>query len=122
MPKSNTELKAIMAQFPVSSGKHHLKIENTWIPVTTTSTSATSTTSTTTSTSTTNAPKTVPMTLEKQIQEQLPELAKPKVANEQKAVNPVLLRPYNWKNDEHYMSAAIVPELAPPPPVSRAEF
>lgn len=117
MPKSNTELKAIMAQFPVSSGKQHSKIENTWIPVTTTSTSSTATTSSTTISTVANAPKTV-MTLEKQIQEQLPELAKPKVAAEQKPLNPVLARPYNWKNDDHYMSAAIVPELAPPPPVS----
>lgn len=103
-----------MAQFPVSSGKHHSKIENTWIPVTTSST-ATSTTSSTTSTAA-NVPKPV-MTLEKQIQEQLPELAKPKVAAEQKPLNPVLSRPYNWKSDDHYMPPTIVPELAPPPPV-----
>lgn len=57
------------------------------------------------------------MTLEKQIQEQLPELAKPKVSSEQKPLNPVLSRPYDWKSDDHYMPPAIVPELAPPPPV-----
>jgi hypothetical protein len=109
-----------MAQFPVSSGKHHSKIENTWIPVTTTSQVTATTSSTTTSlNSTSTAPKQI-VTLEKQIQEQLPELAKPKVI-EQKPLNPVLTKPYNWKSDDHYMSSAIVPELAPPPAVSHPQ-
>lgn len=106
-----------MAQFPVSSGKHHSKIENTWIPVTTTqSTSSTITTTTSTSSTSSHPVQKQYMTLEKQIQEQLPELAKPKVI-EQKPINPALTKPYNWKNDDHYMPAAIIPELAPPPAV-----
>jgi hypothetical protein len=106
-----------MSQFPVSSGRHHSKIENTWIPVTTTSHQMTASTSTTTITSSSNstASKQI-VTLEKQIQEQLPELAKPKVI-EHKPLNPVLTKPYNWKSDDHYMPSAIIPELAPPPAV-----
>jgi hypothetical protein len=112
-------LKALMSQFPVSSGRHHSNIENTWIPVTTTSHQMTASTSTTTTTTTSNFTSTASkqiVTLEKQIQEQLPELAKPKVV-EQKPLNPVLAKPYNWKSDDHYMSSAIIPELAPPPAV-----
>jgi hypothetical protein len=108
-PKQASELKAIMAQFPVSSGKQHSKVENTWVPVTTSSTPATVTTVATIS-------KPV-VTLEKQIQEQLPELARPKPAEPPKPLDPALSKPYDWKSDDHYLSKSIV-ELAPPPMVS----
>ena len=108
-PKQASELKAIMSQFPVSSGKQHQKIENTWVPVTTSNT-----TTTVATIATTSRPV---MTLEKQIQEQLPELAKPKptpVVEPSKQLDPVLTKPYDWKSDDHYLSKSIVPELAPP--------
>jgi hypothetical protein len=102
-----------MSQFPVSSGKQHQKVENTWVPVTTTSST------TTTVTTVATIPKPV-VTLEKQIQEQLPELAKPKPPplEPPPPLNPALLKPYDWKSDDHYLSKIIVPELAPPPQVS----
>lgn len=105
-PKQASELKAIMAQFPVSSGKHHNAVENTWIPVTTTKGGTTTSTTITTSTS---SMKSV-VTLSKQIQEQLPELAKPKSVD----INPVLTKPYDWKSDDHYCKS-IVPALEAPP-------
>lgn len=118
-PKQASELKAIMSQFPVSSGKQHQKVENTWVPVTTTSSAATITTVATIS-------KPV-VTLEKQIQEQLPELARPKpapVVEPPRPLDPALTRPYDWKSDQHYLSKSIIPELAPPPkpPVDVSEI
>jgi hypothetical protein len=111
VPKQANELKAIMSQFPVSSGKQHQKVENTWVPVT----------STTSSSSTITTVATIPkptMTLEKQIQEQLPELARPKLSapavEPSKPMDPALSRPYDWKSDDHYLSKSIV-EIAPPP-------
>lgn len=101
-----------MSQFPVSSGKQHQKVENTWVPVTTSSTSTTSTVAT--------IPKPV-VTLEKQIQEQLPELARPKPTPVVESVKPLdlaLSKPYDWKSDDHYLSKSIVPELTLPPIVS----
>jgi protein SON len=108
-PKQASELKAIMSQFPVSSGKQHQKVENTWVPVTTSN----STTTVATITSSTAKPV---MTLQKQIQEQLPELVRPKptVAEPPKPLDPALSRPYDWKSDDHYLSKSII-ELAPPP-------
>lgn len=107
-PKQASELKAIMSQFPVSSGKHHSAVENTWVPVTTTK----GATSTTTTTTTASSSKSV-VTLSKQIQEQLPELAQPKKSAE---INPVLTRPYDWKSDDHYCkSIEPIPALEPPP-------
>lgn len=101
-----------MSQFPVSSGKQHQKVENTWVPVTTSSTPTTVTTVATIS-------KPV-VTLQKQIQEQLPELARPKPpAEPPKPLDPVLSRPYDWKSDDHYLSKSIIPELAPPPHVRK---
>ncbi|CAG9802283.1 unnamed protein product [Chironomus riparius] len=113
-PKPASELKAIMAQFPVSSGKQHQSVENTWVPVTTATAAATSSTATTTTTS--NSSSKQIMTLQKQIQEQLPELAKPKPLPPPPAppLNPVLSRPYDWKSDDHYCKT-IFPTLAPPP-------
>lgn len=116
-PKQASELKAIMSQFPVSSGKQHQKVENTWVPVTTTNT-------TTTVATITSVSKPV-MTLEKQIQEQLPELAKPKptpAIEPPKPLDPMLSKPYDWKSDDHYLSKSIVAELAPPPEVSSVEL
>lgn len=107
-----------MSQFPVSSGKQHQKVENTWVPVTT------STTTTTVATITSTASAKPVMTLEKQIQEQLPELAKPKpppVVEPPKPLDPILTKPYNWKSDDHYLSNSIVTELAPPPQVRSFE-
>lgn len=111
-PKQASELKAIMSQFPVSSGKQHQKVENTWVPVTTSSTPATVTTVATVS-------KPI-LTLERQIQEQLPELAKPKPLplEPPPPLHPALMKPYDWKSDDHYLSKTIVPELAPQPQVS----
>lgn len=102
-----------MSQFPVSSGKQHQKVENTWVPVTT------STTTTTVATIPTVSKQV--MTLEKQIQEQLPELARPKptpVVEPPKPLDPALTKPYDWKSDDHYLSKSIISELAPPPQVS----
>lgn len=104
-----------MSQFPVSSGKQHQKVENIWVPVTTSSAPTTSTTVATISKSV--------VTLEKQIQEQLPDLARPKpvmVPEPPKPLDPALTRPYDWKSDDHYLSKSIVPELAPPPLVSKS--
>jgi len=110
-PKQASELKAIMSQFPVSSGKQHQKVENTWVPVTTSSTPTTVTT-----VATISRPV---VTLEKQIQEQLPELARPKPPPEPpKPLDPALSRPYDWKSDDHYLSKSIIPELAPMSQVS----
>jgi hypothetical protein len=95
-----------MSQFPVSSGKQHSLVENAWIPVTTSNGSSSMTTTTTTSNSTKSL-----VTLSKQIQEQLPELAKPKPKVD---LNPVLQKPYDWKSDDHYCKS-IVPALEPPP-------
>lgn len=92
-----------MSQFPVSSGKQHQKVENTWVPVTTTSAPTTVTTVATIS-------KPV-VTLEKQIQEQLPELARPKpaaIVEPTKLLDPALSKPYDWKSDDHYLSKSIV--------------
>lgn len=104
-----------MSQFPVSSGKQHQKVENTWVPVTT---------SNTTSTVSTVATVAKPIiTLQKQIQEQLPELARPKpppiLEPPPLPLDPALTKPYDWKSDDHYLSksVAIIPELAPPPMV-----
>lgn len=113
-----------MAQFPVSSGKQHQMVENVWVPVTKSNTSATTSstdTTTTTAASTSSSSKKV-VTLQKQIQEQLPELAKPKPLPPppplpQEPINPALLRPYDWKSDDHYCKT-IVPTLAPPSEVS----
>jgi len=103
-----------MAQFPVSSGKQHLQNENTWVPVT----KPNQITPTVTTVATIAKPV---ITLQKQIEEQLPELAKPRpaaaVAEPSKPLDPALSRPYNWKNDDHYCKS-IVPALAPPPEVS----
>ncbi|XP_070506252.1 protein Son [Chironomus tepperi] len=114
-PKPASELKAIMAQFPVSSGKQHQQVENTWVPVTTSTVATVSNTTTSTTSSSTTATKQI-MTLQKQIQEQLPELAKPKPLPPPPAppLNPVLSRPYDWKSDDHYCKT-IFPTLAPPP-------
>lgn len=105
-----------MSQFPVSSGKQHSLVENAWVPVTTSNGGTTTSTTTTTSTS-----KSV-VTLSKQIQEQLPELAKPKpkVVAE---INPVLAKPYDWKSDDHYCKS-IVPASDVPsqPPVDVSEI
>ena len=101
-----------MSQFPVSSGKQHQKVENTWVPVTTSTPSTT-----VTSVATLSKPL---ITLQKQILEQLPELARPKptpIAEPPKPLDPVLTKPYDWKSDDHYLSKSIVPELAPPPQV-----
>lgn len=107
-PKQASELKAIMSQFPVSSGKQHsLASNDTWVPVTTSSKGSTTTTSTTTTTAGSSTKSVV--TLSKQIQEQLPELAKPKNKTE---INPVLTKPYDWKNDNHYCKSI---ELEQPP-------
>lgn len=101
-----------MSQFPVSSGKQHQKVENTWVPVTT------STTSMTMATTTISKPV---VTLEKQIQEQLPELARPKPVP---MVEPIRLldspvsKPYDWKSDDHYLSKSIISEMTMPPVVS----
>lgn len=105
-----------MSQFPVSSGKQHSLVENAWVPVTTSNGSSSTSTTTTTSTS-----KSV-VTLSKQIQEQLPELAKPKpkpVAD----INPNLAKPYDWKSDDHYCKS-IVPavEAYTQPPVDVSEI
>lgn len=112
-PKQASELKAIMSQFPVSSGKQHSMVENTWVPVTTTTKGTTTTTSTTTTTASSST-KTV-VTLSKQIQEQLPELANPKNKTE---INPVLTKPYDWKNDNHYCSSIELEQAQPPCDVS----
>lgn len=106
-----------MAQFPVSSGKQHQLVENTWVPVTS-STAASTSSTTTTTTSTSSSSKQI-MTLQKQIQEQLPELAKPKPLPPPPAppLNPVLSKPYDWKSDDHYCKT-IFPTLAPPPEVN----
>jgi hypothetical protein len=125
-PKPASELKAIMSQFPVSSGKQHSIVENTWIPVTTTNSSSTTTTSSVTTVATISKPVT---TLTKQIQEQLPELAMPKpkpvvtpaASSSTEANIPTNVKPYDWKSDDHYCKA-IVPELAPPPEVRREIF
>jgi hypothetical protein len=105
-----------MAQFPVSSGKQHSIVENTWIPVTTSSTN-TATTTTTVATITTAKPK---VTLTSQIQEQLPELAKPKpkppTVPPPPEKDPTPSRPYDWKSDDHYCRN-IVPTLDAPPEV-----
>lgn len=112
-PKQASELKAIMSQFPVSSGKQHQKVENTWVPVTTPNTAATSTVTTV---ATISKPL---VTLQSQIQEQLPELTRPKPPPEPpKKLDPILSKPYDWKSDQHYLSKSIIPELAPPPLVS----
>lgn len=114
-PKPASELKAIMAQFPVSSGKQHQMVENVWVPVTTKQSTAATSTTTTTTASTTTSKQVV--TLQKQIQEQLPELAKPKPPPPPEPappLNPVLSRPYDWKSDDHYCKN-IVPTLGPPP-------
>lgn len=99
-----------MSQFPVSSGKQHQKVENTWVPVTSSRTSATIT----------MAIISKPIvTLEKQIQEQLPELTRPKAApvvEVMKPLDPAL--PYDWKSDDHYLSKSIIPEITLPPVVS----
>lgn len=116
-PKPASELKAIMAQFPVSSGKQHQMVENVWVPVTTSSISSTTTAQTTT-TITASSSSTQVVTLQKQIQEQLPELAKPKPPTEPAApLNPVLSKPYDWKSDDHYCKS-IVPAVAVPSEVS----
>ena len=109
-PKQASELKAIMSQFPVSSGKQHQKVENTWVPVTTTNTTST--------TVTTVATISKPMvTLQSQIQEQLPELARPKPSiMPPMPLDPALSKPYDWKSDDHYLSKSIIPELIQPPP------
>lgn len=109
VPKQASELKAIMSQFPVSSGKQHQKVENTWVPVTT----STQTTAPTVTTVATIAKPIV--TLQAQIQQQLPELARPKPPI---PLDPVLTRPYNWKSDDHFFTKSIIPELAPPPQVN----
>ncbi|KAG5674610.1 hypothetical protein PVAND_004564 [Polypedilum vanderplanki] len=118
-PKPASELKAIMAQFPVSSGKQHQMVENAWIPVKSTNPS----TSTTSTTTTTSALSKTTTSLTKQIQEQLPELAKPKPPLPAVDINPALQRPYDWKSDEHYCKD-IIPALAPPPapPVDVSEI
>lgn len=72
-----------------------------------------------TATSTSRAPV---VTLQSQIQEQLPELARPKVVEPPKPLDPVLTKPYDWKSDDHYLSKSIVPELAPPPLVILIKF
>ena len=113
-----------MSQFPVSSGKQHQLVENTWVPVTTSTAATTSSTTTSTSTASSSSSKQV-MTLQKQIQEQLPELAKPKPpplpAPPAPPLNPVLSRPYDWKSDDHYCKT-IFPTLAPPPDVRFIAF
>lgn len=101
VPKQASELKAIMSQFPVSSGKQHHNVENTWVPVTTSNGTSSSTATTTTSTS-----KSV-TTLSKQIQEQLPELAKPKSKQAAADINPALAKPYDWKSDDHYCKSIV---------------
>lgn len=108
VPKQASELKAIMSQFPVSSGKQHSLVENAWVPVTTSNGGSSTTTTTTTSKSV--------VTLSKQIQEQLPELAKPK-SKSKPAVElpPVLSKPYDWKNDDHYCKSIVAANEMPPP-------
>lgn len=108
-PKQASELKAIMSQFPVSSGKQHSLVENAWVPVTTSNGSSSTTTTTTTSKSV--------VTLSKQIQEQLPELAKPK-SKPKPAVElpPPLTKPYDWKSDDHYCKSIVPASEIPPPP------
>lgn len=103
-----------MSQFPVSSGKQHLAIESEWVPVTTSITAPTKVTSTTT---VAVIPKPAPITLEKQIQEQLPELVpKPSIilplSEPPKPPDVLLGRPYDWKTDDHYKSMTV-----PPPPI-----
>lgn len=112
-PKQASELKAIMSQFPVSSGKQHQKVENNWVPVTVSNTSTISMVAT--------IPKTV-ITLQKQIQEQLPELARSKVTSveqpQSKPLDSVLSKPYDWKSDDHYSSKSVVAEFLLPTLVS----
>lgn len=105
-----------MAQFPVSSGKQHQLVENTWVPVTTSTVATTS--STTISTTASSSVSKEVVTLQKQMQEQLPEHVKPKPLPPPPAppLNPVLSRPYDWKSDDHYCKT-IFPTLAPPPEV-----
>lgn len=88
------------------------------MPVTTSNTCNTVATLTP-STSTARAPV---VTLQSQIQEQLPELARPKVVEPPKPLDPALSKPYDWKSDDHYLSKSIVPELAPPPMVILKTF
>ena len=90
-----------MSQFPVSSGKQHSLVEKAWVPVTTSNGSSSTTTSTTTSSSRKSV-----VTLSKQIEEQLPELAKPK-EKPKTDINPVLTKPYDWKNDDHYCKSIV---------------
>lgn len=103
-----------MAKFPVSSGKQHQKVADTWVPVTTSSAPSSAATTTVATIS-----KPI-VTLQKQIEEQLPELAmlKPVLppAEPPRPLDPALTRPYDWKSDDHYCRA-IVPTLQPPPEV-----
>ena len=112
-PKASGQLKAIMSQFPVSSGKQHLAIESEWVPVTTANPAVIKSTAATT---VAVIPKPAPVTLEKQIQEQLPELVPkpniiPPMCEPPRPPESLLGRPYDWKTDDHYKSAPL-----PPPP------
>jgi hypothetical protein len=92
-----------MSQFPVSSGKQHQAVENEWVPVTTSSTSSL-TPSATNTIATIPKPAAKPvMTLQKQIEEQLPELLPPAASTTTTdSTKAIAAAPYDWRSDDHY--------------------